>query len=373
MSNTSAAPQNSYSTPGMPQLEHTGKVVSHFEFWPTWLVYLPVVFQWLGLALRYRSLSLPLIANPNVRLSGMVGFSKSDLMASANAASQEYILPFITHTVGDNVADDLASIHRQLKAKQLHLPLVGKPDLGCRGAGVCLLETEQELSDYLSSYPKGSTFMVQKLASCEPEAGVFYIRHPDSDRGEIISLALKYNPYVTGDGHSTLAQLMAKDPRISLLQHLYEDRHRDMLNSVIPAGEHYRLIFSASHCKGAVFRDGSEFITDTLRQTLDDILAGLPDFYYGRLDVKFPDIDSLSRGEGLEIVEINGANSEPLHIWDSGAKLRDAWSALLFQYGTLFRIGAKNRRRGVKTPGVLALWHAWREESALVKQYPDTD
>ncbi|MDM3871612.1 D-alanine--D-alanine ligase [Porticoccus sp. W117] len=357
----------------MPQLEHSDKAVSHFEFWPTWLVYLPVIFQWLGLAIRYRSLSLPLVANPNVEMSGMVGFSKSDLMASASVESQRYILPFITHRTGAHFESDLADIHKRLVEQDLQLPLVGKPDLGCRGAGVCLLETDDELADYLRSYPQGGTFMLQKLANWEPEAGVFYIRHPDQPQGEIISLALKYTPYVTGDGRSTLAELMANDPRAGQLQHLYEERHREMLDKVIAAGEPYRLVFSASHCRGAVFRDGSEYITDTLRQKLDDILGGLPEFYYGRLDIKFRDTDSLTRGEDLEIVEINGASSESLHIWDSGAKLRDAWKALLFQYSSLFRIGAKNRQRGFPAPGILALWKAWQHERALVKHYPETD
>ena len=124
-----------------------------------------------------------------------------------------------------------------------------------------------------------------------------------------------------------------------------------MLDQVIPAGEPYKLVFSASHCKGAIFRDGSQYITETLQQQLDNILGGLPEFYYGRLDIKFPDTDSLERGEGLEIVEINGASSESLHIWDSGAKLKDAWKALLFQYGSLFRIGAKNRQLGFPHTG----------------------
>ena len=373
MSTTTSSNEQSYSTPGMPALEHRDNVVSHFEFWPTWLVYLPVVFQWLGLAIRHRSLSLPLVANPNIPLSGMVGFSKSDLMAAADPQGQEYILPFITHTVSDNWQQDMESIKQRLAENDLALPIVGKPDLGCRGAGVCLLDDEQELEDYLRSYPADSTFMLQKLANWEAEAGVFYIRHPGAERGEIVSLALKYSPYVTGDGHSTLTELLEKDPRASQLKHLYEERHHDLLDKVIPAGEPFRLVFSASHCRGAVFRDGSEYITDTLLQKLDLILGGIPEFYYGRLDIKFPDVERLQQGEGLEIVEINGASSESLHIWDSEAKLMDAWKALLFQYGSLFRIGAKNRKRGFRAPGVLALWRAWQHERALVKQYPETD
>ena len=363
----------SYSAPGMPQLEHNGKAVSAFEFWPVWLIYLPVVFQWLCLAIRYRSLSLPLIANPEIPLSGMVGFSKSDVMSSVAPQSQHNVLPFITHRVGGDQQTQLDDIEQQLERHQLALPLVGKPDLGCRGAGVCLLNTRQELAEYLQSYPAGSTFMLQKLANWEPEAGIFYIRFPGAQTGEIISLALKYSPYVLGDGKSTLSELLANDPRAGQLQHLYEERHSEVLNTVIPADEPYRLVFSASHCRGAVFRDGSEYITDALTQQLDRILGDVPEFYYGRLDIKFRDTDSLMRGETMEIVEINGASSEALHIWDSQARLSEAWRALLHQYGTLFRIGHQNRCRGYKPPGILALWRAWQHERKLVEQYPETD
>ena len=372
-SNRQTAQKNHYSTPGMPPLEQTEKALSAFEFWPIWLVYLPVIFQWLALAIRYRSLSLPLIANPEIPLSGMVGFSKSDVLAAAAPKSQATILPFITHRVSGDQNAQLANIHQQLQRHQLILPLVGKPDIGCRGAGVCLLENEQKLAKYLQSYPEGSTFMLQKLANWEPEAGVFYVRQPGANNGKIISLALKYSPYLVGDGTSTLSELLADDERAGQLQSLYKDRHKAIWNKVIPNGKPYKLVFSASHCRGAIFRDGGQYISEALTKQLDKILSGLPEFHYGRLDIKFRDTDSLMRGEHLEIVEINGASSEALHIWDSRAKLREAWRVLLDQYNTLFHIGHQNRCRGYHTPGITVLWRAWRYERKLAKHYPQTD
>lgn len=357
----------------MPPLEKKEKIISSFEFWPTWLVYLPVLFQWIGLSIRHRSFSLPLIANPEIPLSGMVGFSKSGVLASAGEAGKTAILPFITHRIEGGKTEQLESIRKRLAQNGLELPLVGKPDLGCRGAGVQLLQTEAELETYLSSYPDGAEFMLQKLSNWEPEAGIFYVRHPDRPSGEIISLALKYSPYLVGDGKSTVLQLLEKDERAGQLKHLYEERHRSELETILPEGEPYRLVFSASHCRGAVFRNGNEYITDALTRRLDEILGSLPDFHYGRLDVKFKDTENLKRGDTLEIVEINGASSESLHIWDSGANLSEAWKALLHQYATLFRIGAENRRRGHRPPGLMPLWHAWQHERKLVEAYPETD
>ena len=47
----------------MPALDNSGRTTSFFEFWPILLMYLPVAIQWLLLAARYRSLSLPSIAD----------------------------------------------------------------------------------------------------------------------------------------------------------------------------------------------------------------------------------------------------------------------------------------------------------------------
>ncbi|MDO8273748.1 MAG: D-alanine--D-alanine ligase, partial [Gammaproteobacteria bacterium] len=102
-------------------------------------------------------------------------------------------------------------------------------------------------------------------------------------------------------------------------------------------------------------------------------LSDLPGYHYGRLDVKFRDIDSLRRGETIEIVEINGASSESIHIWDKDTRLGDAISTLLWQYRTLFKLGAHHREQGHQPPGLRALLRHWQIERALTRHYPSTD
>ena len=92
-------PKSSYVSPGMPPLERGEKTVSIFEFWPIWLMYFPVVIQWLLLAIRYRSLTLPLLANPKLPLSGMVGVPKSDLLSQATGRCDKAILDWMVTTV----------------------------------------------------------------------------------------------------------------------------------------------------------------------------------------------------------------------------------------------------------------------------------
>jgi len=252
-------------------------------------------------------------------------------------------------------------------------PLVGKPDIGCRGAGVKLLRDREALQSYLGQFPPGTAVMLQKLADFEAEAGVFYVRDPETEKGEITSLTLKYTPYVVGDGNRTLAELVATDPRAGGLARLYRERNAGHWHEVIPKGRPHRLVFSASHCRGAVFRDGGHLITPQLTAALDRIFDDIPGFYYGRLDVKFRDVESLRAGRGLQIVEINGASSESIHIWDRRTGLLDAVKTLLRQYQTLFTLGLANRKRGSEPPGLWPLYKAWRHELQLVKQYPAND
>jgi hypothetical protein len=369
-----AASAPPYVPPGMPPLDLRGRSTSFFEFWPIWLVYLPVVVQWILLSIRYRSLSLPLLANPAIPLSGMVGVAKSAVFEVAGETARHWILPWMLYEVSaEDATVQTKAVLKLLDQQGFTLPIVGKPNVGCRGAGVKLLEDSKAVLNYISEFPCLGVVQFQQLSQWEAEAGVFYVKHPDAEAGKITSLTLKYTPYVVGNGRETLAQLVASDPRAGELLHLYKERHAQAWDSVLADGEPYRLVFSASHCRGAVFRDAQDLINTKLSQSLDRIFADIPGFHYGRLDLKFKDPVSLSAGTDFEIIEINGASSESINIWDRDAKLGSALKTLLQQYSTLFTLGEKNRRLGYKPPGILALLKAWRYENKLVKQYPKND
>lgn len=356
------------------RVDDNGKSVSFFEFWPTWLIYLPVVFQWLVLSVRYRSFTLPLLANPIIPLSGMVGGSKHELMREAKGACKEAILPWVLYVATtDDVDDQAEKLLSQCADEDLELPFVCKPDVGCRGAGVKLVHNRTELLEVIAHYPAGSGIICQKLSQYEPEVGIFYVKDPRQAQGDIVSLTFKETPTVVGDGIKTLAELVASDPRAANLLDLYASRNAPDWERTLENGERFRLLFSASHCRGAVFVDAREHITPKLIETLNTIMADLPDFYYGRLDVKFKDLNALRQGETLEVVEINGASSESIHIWDKNARLGDAIKTLMWQYKTLFEIGAWHREKGLRPPSLKTFLAAWRRERSLTEHYPETD
>ena len=351
------------------------RTVSFFEFWPSWLMYAPVAVQWLGLALYYRSFTLPFLANPSLPLSGMVGVGKSELMSQSSGTARAAILPWMAYEVQDSLSPDAqATAFLSLAAENdITLPFVCKPDIGCRGVGVKYVEHKSKLEEILSHYPTGAYALCQKLADYEAEVGVFCVKDPVTGQVDIPSLTLKTLPRIVGDGVQTLGQLIASDARAGQLEFLYKERHKTRWDEIITKGEVVRLVFSASHSKGAVFEDIRDQVTPALKSAIEAIMNDLPDFHYGRLDVKFKDLDSLQRGETLQVIEINGASAESIHIWDKNTSLLEAMRALLWQYRTLFKLGAYHRKQGKKPPSLFDLWRGWKLEQRLSKSYPLTD
>lgn len=351
------------------------RVFSFYEFWPTWVMYAPVVVLWLWQSLKSLSFTVPLLANPRIPLGGMVGAPKSAILGQVQGQDlQDAVLPWcVYHRTEGRAGEQVKPVLALMAEHGLHLPVVFKPDCGCRGAGVRKISSEGEILSYMLRFPPGADLFIQQLASHPHEAGIFYVREPGDNRGRVVSVTLKHMPSVTGDGQSTLEALVAADPRTGRMQALYRDRLRHRWQDVVPAGEEVPLLFSASHCRGAVFRDARHLIMPELEVAIDKLMQQLPDFHYGRLDVKFADTQALREGRDLEIIEINGASAELIHIWDSRTPFGEAIRSLLWQYRTLFEIGRFQRRKGHRPPGLLKLLRGWHREKSVTRHFPVTD
>jgi hypothetical protein len=365
---------------GMPPFEQDGPPLSFFEFWPMWAFYPPVMAYAAWLMLRYRGILLPTVANPSFPGGGFFGESKAKILALAVHHVPEWVAPFVKiarpapGAAGRGGADaERDGALAALAAAGLSLPVVAKPDLGCRGAGVKLVRSAADLSAYLQAFPAGASLLLQRLVPFEGEAGIFYCRRPGETRGRIISITLKYFPYVTGDGQRTLRRLILDDPRAGKLSHLYLKRHTARLDEVPAAGESIRLAFAGSHSRGAIFRNGTHLVTPEMEATFDDIAQRLPEFHFGRFDVRFERFAELQQGRGFSIVEINGAGAESTHIWDRRTGLLQAWRDLMRQYRWLFEIGAANRARGFRPMGLAEFRRDHRREKTLTPLYPATD
>ena len=375
-----AMPQNPWrpeSRPnqGMPLFENDGAQLSFFEFWPMWAFYPPVAIYAFWLMLRYRGILLPTVANPSFPGGGFFGESKADILALAVKHASDWVAPYVRIEIAAKPANtnEVDIVQAVMASAGLQLPVVAKPDLGCRGAGVKLMRTSQDLKNYLAAFPRGASLVLQKLVPFEGEAGIFYVRKPGEARGKIVSITLKYFPYVAGDGVRTLRELIMDDPRAGRVSHLYLKRHEALLNTIPRLGESIRLAFAGSHSRGAIFRNGTALVTPEMEARFDAISQSLPEFYFGRFDVRFADFADVQRGNGFTIVEVNGAGAESTHIWDRRTGLFEAWRDLMRQYRWLFEIGFINRQRGFKPMTAKEFLQGYRREKFLTPQYPATD
>ena len=365
---------------GMPPLDESGPPLGFFEFWPMWAFYPPVLLYVLWLMVRYRGMLLPTVANPSFPGGGFVGESKAEILSLVVRHAPQWVAPFVvvdrpawTANASSGLDQLTASALDRLAAAGLALPVVAKPDLGCRGAGVKLIRTAADLRHYLHAFPADARLLLQRLVDFEGEAGIFYCRHPGQSRGRIISITLKYFPHVVGDGRRTLRELILADPRAGQLAHLYLSRHAAGLDTVPAQGVSVRLAFAGSHSRGAIFRNGNALVTDAMEARFDAISKSLPEFYFGRFDIRFAQFSEVQRGTGFTILEANGAGAESTHIWDRRTGLLSAWRDLMRQYRLLFQIGRANVDRGFRslTLGEFRQWY--RREKTLTPLYPATD
>jgi membrane protein DedA with SNARE-associated domain len=311
-----------------------------WEFWPMWLFYAPVAVHIARLAWRYGGITTITAANPGIPDGGTVGESKAAILGMLPADST---IPFALIDVG-TIDDRMNALRRVTSRRNWAFPLILKPDVGQRGAGVKLAKSSAEAAAYLAV--QVGAVIVQPYHPGPFEAGVFYYRKPGAARGRILSITDKRFPTVVGDGRSTIEELIWRHPRYRLQAWTFLERHRDVLGRVLEGGEPFRLAIAGNHAQGTLFLDGRPLLTAALERRIDDIARGLPGFFVGRFDIRYSDEVAFKAGEDVAIVELNGATAESTNIYDPDSSLFNAYRQLFQQWSIVFEIGAANRSGG---------------------------
>jgi membrane protein DedA with SNARE-associated domain len=363
---------------GMPALADLKKRVSPAEHIPNAILYIPVGLYYIFLGIRYRSLTLPSAANPMIETGGFMGESKAGVMEMVGKDQRQWLSEFVSlKRNGVPGEEDLKNAMSLMKEKNLEFPVVAKPDIGWNGYGVRLVEDENHLLQYISGFPHEEKIVLQRPVTCDGEAGIFYVRIPGEPAGRIYSITLRYFPFVTGNGKSTLRELIQNDERTKLRSGYYlggKPEHvgfgKDDLDQIPAAGEIIRLSFIGSLRVGGLYRNASHLITPELTLRFDAISQSMPDFYFGRFDVRFESTDQLKKGDGFKIIEINGAGAEAIQAWDPNVKLLSLYREFFKAYKLLFKIGDLNRARGFKPMSFRGFLGAIRHQNRLIAQYP---
>lgn len=313
---------------------------ARWEFWPTWLFYLPVTAHIGLLALRYRGISIVTAANPGMPDGGLVGESKYGILQQLPPA---WTIPSVLVETGSAI-NRVRQLRADVDAHGWPFPLILKPDVGQRGAGVRLVSSWDAANDYLTAVH--DKIVAQPFHLGPHEAGIFYYRMPGSARGRIFSITDKVFPVLVGDGVSTVEALIWSHQRFRLQAATFVARHRAELARVPGVGERLQLALAGNHSQGTLFKDGRHLWTAALEQRIDEIARAYPGFHIGRFDVRYTDVEAFKAGRDLAIVELNGVTSEPTSIYDPDGTLFDAYRQLFRQWSIVFAIGAANRRAG---------------------------
>jgi hypothetical protein len=311
--------------------------LSNWEYWHMHLIYFPIYFQWAFYSIRTGSLFFFNASNPTIKNGGFIMESKKaiyNLIPSKFYPKTEIVLkntPFET-------------VEKYIKNAQINFPFIAKPDIGLRGSAVKKINNLEDLKSY--STKANFDYLVQNLIPFPNEIGIFFVRFPDQKTGKITGIVAKEFMIIEGNGTSTVVELIKQNPRFEMQLKVLKKEFGNKLNDILPKGEKFNLMPYGNHCRGSKFLDYSDKISDKLNAVINEISLQIPEFYFGRYDIMYHNWEDLENGKNFSIVELNGAASEPTHIYDPKHSLFFAWKTLASYIAMMYKISVINHKRG---------------------------
>ena len=310
---------------------------TNWEYWSFNKVYLITLPAWIYFSIKARSFFFFSASNPSIKNGGMLNESKEQIHPLLPKDFTPRSLFFLENT-------SFESIKLSLNQNRMPLPLVGKPNIGARGRGVKILRTEEDLKVFITE--AGVDYHLQELVEYPLEIGLFYFREPGKTKGCITGIVRKEFLTVTGDGISSIKELVFKNSRALVYGEMLEKMMGDEFSKIPDKGQKKILSPYGNHARGALFLDESHEIDQQLLDSLDPIFQAIPGFYYGRLDIRFRSWDELKKGKAFSIIELNGAGAEPTHMYDPKHSIFFAWKEIIRHWYYLNKVSIMNHKNG---------------------------
>src|SRR5262249_36327880 len=253
---------------------------------PLGLFYLPLIASWIGFAAKYRSLTLPIIANPPHSRGAIWGESKSAYLLDVRGSERRHVaesVAVIRSAGRRTLFADLERVRQLLCGAGLAFPHVAKPDVGRHGA--CRLDDLTALREYLRHLPSGQRVILQRFMPYPGEAAVLY-GLPGAQSGRILSLTFRLN------GH---------------------------------------------------WRDAWCHVTPELEARIDAIARSMREFHYGRFHLRFASANDLMRAENFSVVEIRASAAAQRPIAIHACRRRNSTAAC--STSTVPHRGSESRAR----------------------------
>ncbi len=313
--------------------------ITHWETWHYLVKYIPLSPAWLWYCLRSGSFWFFTPSNPTLTFGGFEGESKNEMYMQLPPGSYPQSV-FISHLLDFERVKDIVS-----KAG-FTFPFAVKPDVGMMGFMFRKIENMEHLQKYHAAMR--SDYIVQKLIDYPFEVSVFYYRYPNEISGHITGFLKKEFLEVTGDGSSTLEDLILRYPRIRFRVEEMKLKHEKRLNNIIAKGEKYYLSYALNLSRGGKLVSLAHEKDSRLLKVFDELSNYSKHFYYGRYDIKCLSIEDLKQGKNFSILEYNGSGAEPHHIYGDGNNLIQAYKIVLHHWRVLYTISKLNHKKGIR-------------------------
>jgi hypothetical protein len=307
-----------------------------WEYWPFGVMQFPLFLYYLWLSLRSRSLLFFSASNPGIEMGGMFGESKIGILRKLPSE-------LIPKTTFVELPTDVSRVEQILHSEKFSYPVIFKPDLGERGYKVKRISSAADIPGYLEDLK--TDFLIQQLVDLPLEFGIFYTRFPSEKSGKITSVTAKEFLSVTGDGKSTLEELIRAEDRAKLQWEKLKITYKDRLSEVVGNGKKMELVSIGNHALGTKFLDGNYLINERLNATFDRISKKVDGFYFGRFDLRCSSLEDLYNGR-VKIMELNGCGAEPAHIYDPAFPLWKGLVVMLTHWKNIYLISRENHKRG---------------------------
>lgn len=292
---------------------------------------------WIWHCLKARSWWFFTAANPTLTFGGYEGENKMEMYKQLPRGTYPKTIFIPISLPSSIVAHDVLS-------EGFSFPVAVKPDVGRMGLMFRRVNSLTELMKYHERMKVD--YILQEFIHYPLEVSVFYYRFPNQQKGTITGFVRKEYLSVTGDGVSTLHELMLNYPRIQFRLEEMRLKHEATLHDIIPTGENYILSEALNLSRGGKLVSLEHEKDKKLLKVFDN-LSHNGNFYFGRYDIKCASIEDLKNSKKFSILEFNGSGAEPHHVYGNGNSFLQAMRILLQHWNILYQISIENHKNGI--------------------------
>lgn len=317
-------------------------------YWVSTLYKYQSLWYWFWYSIYFRSITFFSSANPSVHLGGMLDDKKSDIYKLVNPR----YLPLTL-----SIKEPYGDVMYTMEMAGLNFPVIVKPDVGFKGFLVRKIDSAQEMHSVMTEFGQRE-MLIQEFIGFDREFSVMCYFKKDIGRYKVSSLVEKHLPHVIGDGVRTLFQLIDDLKSPFLKKDWIYSKMKWRQHEVPEAGERIIIDHVGNYARGSSFENLNEYIDSELEEAVNDFFGDIQGINFGRLDVKAESLDSLKIGRFI-LLEINGAKSEPIHIYDPQMSLWTIFKDIRFHWNILFHIVRENSSlssRPSSTEGLKSYW-----------------